>query len=223
MEQPSAVQLWGAIKDWYAEHVPEVLETLNPGADKGTLTEFEGELKREIGKGLPQGWCDVYLQNDGRNSATTTCGIFFGVTFLSLAEVHSNWHDWLSVAQEPFYDDMTESSSFYPAAAIQHKYAAAGWIPFAHDGGGNHLGVDLAPGPKGQVGQIINFGPDEENKVVIAPSFEGFLGWQLEQLQNGNIRAAAYEIDGESLQGVEVASTPVELFMDAIPKLFGPK
>ena len=83
MTQPSAAKLWEAIKVWYAEHLPEVLESLNPGVSEQALGEFEDELEREIGQRLPQSLRDVYLQNDGQDRVTI-CGMFFGLPFLSL-------------------------------------------------------------------------------------------------------------------------------------------
>ena len=222
MTQPSAVELWNAIKAWYAEHLPEVLGSLNPGISERALSEFEDELEREVGRRLPQSLRDVYLQNNGQDR-TTVCGTFFGLEFLSLEEVRRNWRDWCDIAREPFYAEMIEFSTFYPKRAIQHKYACTGWIPFAHDGGGNHLGTDVSPEPAGKVGQIINFGPDEDNKFVIAPSFEAFLAWQLEQLQNGNVRITTHNFDGRLERIAEIKHPSFEVFLDAISQLFGPK
>ena len=65
-------------------------------------------------------------------------------------------------------------------------YASPGWIPFASDSGGNCLGIDLDPGPTGTRGQVINFGRDEDEKFVLAPSMNEFLEWFADQLESGN-------------------------------------
>lgn len=222
MDQPSAVQLWGAIKAWYAEHLPEVPESLNPGASEQALREFENELKDEVSQNLPQGLRDIYLQNDGQKR-TITCGMFFGLEFLSLTELMRLWRGWKDIASNPFYAGMNEFSTSHPAAAIRQEYALTGWIPFAYDWGGNHLGVDVNPGPAGQVGQVINFGRDENNKFVIAPSFTAFLGWQLAQLQNGNFLITTENYDGGLERCVELHTPSNSHLLDAVPKLFGPK
>ena len=222
MTQPSAVELWNAIKAWYAEHLPEVLGSLNPGISERTLSEFEDELEQEVGQRLPQSLRDVYLQNNGQDK-TTVCGIFFGLEFLSLENLIDNWNVWKDIASDSFYDDLGENSTSYPPETLQTVYAHTGWIPFAYDGGGNHIGIDLSPGPAGQIGQVINFGSDEDNKFVMAPSFETFLRWQLTQLQSGNFRIVA-ENYGEGPERHLVLGTPQNShLLDAIPKLFGPK
>ncbi|NPC91257.1 hypothetical protein HOO54_03060 [Bacillus sp. WMMC1349] len=49
------------------------------------------------------------------------------------------------------------------------------WIPISSDGSGNHIGIDLDPDKEGKVGQVINFGADEEVKYVIAYQLKDFL------------------------------------------------
>jgi hypothetical protein len=53
----------------------------------------------------------------------------------------------------------------------------SGWIPLLSDWEGNHIGVDLEPGPSGKVGQVINFGRDEEEKYVLFPSVVDLVEW----------------------------------------------
>lgn len=40
---------------------------------------------------------------------------------------------------------------------VQPVFASPLWIVFADDGGGNSYALDLAPGPKGKIGQIVQF------------------------------------------------------------------
>jgi hypothetical protein len=50
----------------------------------------------------------------------------------------------------------------------------------------NHIGIDLDPGPCGVVGQVINFGRDQERKYVLARSWAHFLEDVAEELEAGN-------------------------------------
>lgn len=47
------------------------------------------------------------------------------------------------------------------------------------------VGVDLDPGEQGTVGQIINFGRDEDNKLVLAPNLAAFIPRYLTALADG--------------------------------------
>lgn len=51
----------------------------------------------------------------------------------------------------------------------------SGWIPIGGYFSGNCLGIDLNPGPEGVIGQVINFGPDDELDFQIAPDFASFM------------------------------------------------
>lgn len=43
------------------------------------------------------------------------------------------------------------------ADVVQPTYASPYWVVFADDGGGNAYAIDLAPGPQGAIGQIVQF------------------------------------------------------------------
>lgn len=62
-----------------------------------------------------------------------------------------------------------------PPLAIKPVYANYGWIPLVTDNAGNHIGVDLAPGPKGKYGQVILFGREFDTKFVVANNWGDFL------------------------------------------------
>jgi hypothetical protein len=68
---------------------------------------------------------------------------------------------------------------------VQKAYAHPAWIPVARDWGGNHIAIDLAPGPAGKWGQVIIFGRDYDCKYVIARSWAAFLAVFAEDLCSG--------------------------------------
>lgn len=73
-----------------------------------------------------------------------------------------------------------------PADAVQPNYANAGWIPLVTDNAGNHIAVDLAPGPKGIYGQVILFGREFDTKYVVADNWGDFLLSFANDLEKGN-------------------------------------
>ena len=223
MSELSAVRLWTELKVWCAEHLPEVVEALNPSAREEEVAKFDEELKQALGQGLPRGLQEVYLKNNGQNEDTPQ-GIFFGLPFLSLGEMRVQWRSWYEIAVEhaDMNEDFRKFSTIYPANSIQNVYAHTHWLPFSHDSGGNHIGLDLQPGPTGQIGQIINCGRDEDYRCVMAPSFEAFLEWTLAQYRAGNYAFTEEVFDEGPRRILNIGYPPnTTHFLDAVPTIFG--
>ncbi|XRQ07260.1 SMI1/KNR4 family protein [Actinomadura welshii] len=55
----------------------------------------------------------------------------------------------------PWEHAAMEAVSTPPGAAVQGVVGSPGWIVFGDNGGGDRIAVDLTPGPRGHVGQII--------------------------------------------------------------------
>ncbi|WP_426430108.1 SMI1/KNR4 family protein [Winogradskyella sp. HB-48] len=76
-----------------------------------------------------------------------------------------------------------EMFSSCPEDKIKKKYYHYKWIPIFHDYSGNFIGIDLDPDKKGVKGQVIIFGSDEQNMVVIADDFEEFLDLTIKEMK----------------------------------------
>lgn len=200
---------------WLNANLQEVGDDLAPGCSEAEIAEFE----RLVGRAFPEGLKVLYRWHDGQRGDADT-GPFFGLDFLSLAGAKAHWESWKKAVDDASPDDMKNLSEFCTSAtpgAVKAVYANAYWIPFAYDHGGNHLGVDLDPGENGTVGQVINFGRDEENKFVLASSMTAFLEWLVEQLESGNAVIAEEDDGGRSLNIREPESSH---FLDALEPLF---
>ena len=78
---------------------------------------------------------------------------------------------------------------------VKEVTGSAKWIPFAGPDEENYLGLDFDPGPKGTVGQVINFArisSSMERRGMCSPSFGGFLHFLSQQFANDQV-----ELDGE--------------------------
>ena len=222
MTKPEVVVLWDAVKAWFAEHLPEILETLNPGASEAVFDAFNDGVKLKTGLALSEDVRALYLENDGQRHGSVN-GVWLGLEFLSLENVREQWRDLCAIAEETDMNTQIDGCTSYPKGAIQTLYACPGWVPIAYDWGGNHIGVDVNPGPSGRVGQVINCRRDEENKFVMAPSLAAFLEWQLAQLQGGNYVIRTETSDGQLERHLEIRKPHNAHLLDAVPELFGPK
>ena len=65
-----------------------------------------------------------------------------------------------------------------------------GWIPLLRDASGVRLCLDLAPGPAGQIGQIIKLDFDDVNwcPPVVAPGWQTLLLTFAQDLETGEYR-----------------------------------
>ncbi|KTB59111.1 beta-1 3-glucan biosynthesis protein [Pseudomonas viridiflava ICMP 13104] len=203
------------LEQWLENNLPEVRADLAPGCSQASLAEFESQ----VGRAFPQGLADLYRAHDGQAGGVNT-GPFFGLTFLSLAQARNHWESWKQIVDEYSPEDMKEASAFCKSAmpgGIKEVYANQYWVPFAHDYGGNYLGVDLDPAQRGTSGQVINFGRDEDERFVVALSLETFVEWLVCQLESGNALIRDEDDGGRSLNIREPESYN---FLDSLPVLF---
>jgi cell wall assembly regulator SMI1 len=175
---------WSTIETWMKINIPEIFEALNPPASEANITELE----KLIGQPLPEDYKELYRIHDGEGEIV---GAFIATPFSSLERVKINYKNWFDLFhEEGIQEAVSPLCESHPEGAIQKTYIDLGWIAFTEDGGGNHLGVDLNPGPNGTYGQVINFGRDQEQKYVLAKSLSEFLAWFAARIEDGSIRAA---------------------------------
>jgi len=145
--------------------------------------------ERAVGRRLPDDLAGLYQLSDGQvdwaqlvqgqgggRERGRWVGSLFGAgwSFDSLQQLESGYRAWADVRGgyttdelASDFDDMVEVRGNDP---VKKLYTCPDWLPFATDGGGNSLAVDLAPEPGGTVGQVIVIGSDEDLRRVIAPS-----------------------------------------------------
>jgi len=98
-----------------------------------------------------------------------------------------------------------------PDAAVQGVVGSPGWIVFGDNGGGDRLAVDLTPGPRGHVGQVIVL--DHEQNIganLIADSLTDMVvhrtrAWQPAHRAD---RPVVARVNRWGLSGVEAAVHP---------------
>ncbi|MBD1909243.1 MULTISPECIES: SMI1/KNR4 family protein [unclassified Leptolyngbya] len=209
-------ELWFTLEHWLSQHFPEVLADLNPGCSDEELDELE----RWLNCSLPEDFRAFYKRHNGQIGEAP--GLFLGLPFLSTDALYGEWCTWQGLAEDfaKEAEDFNEESratkitgESYPHDAIKPIYINLRWIPFSHDGSGNHLGIDLDPGVAGVRGQVINFGPDENNKFVIASSLTDFVTWIITQYQMENYQKSEHSLN--------LKEPPNTHFLDAVPSLFG--
>lgn len=167
-------ELLARLDAWVAREVPLHHATLRPGVTDAALDAFEARQ----GVTLPPTLRALYRWHDGGN--------LFGLEFLSLERLAADRGLYADVAADHM-TDLDEVVVSHPPGAIRPLYVTGDWLPFLHDGGGNHVALDLYPGPAGRVGQVITVGPDESDRYVLAPDLDTFLREYLRRLEAGRV------------------------------------
>lgn len=173
---------WRRLKRWSAANLPQNGED-RPPASEEQLREFEAAIRAK----LPKDVRESYKVYDGQCAGR---GIIYGLAVVPLRESLGHWRDWVDGYGESLKDgsaaDLDSGCSSFPNGYVRPVYFDKGWVPLTYDSGGNHIGVDLNPGPKGTHGQVIVFGRDDEFHRVLALSWGQFLTDLADELEAGN-------------------------------------
>lgn len=150
---------------------------LNPGASQEEISALE----KHIGLQLPRALRELLAVHNGQDSGF---GLFFGLHFLSINGIRTNWDNWCSLEGDGLNEELQDSMSSKPEGFIKPLYLNRKWVPLTHDYGGNHIGIDYDPDMKGTSGQVIAFGRDDDEKKLKARTFEEFLSLFAQQLRS---------------------------------------
>lgn len=191
-EEAAATTL-SPLETWLKQYLPEVADSLQPGATARQLQNYANKL----GVVLPQDFVHLYHWHNGQKGKAA--GLFYGMHLMSLKaslaaceQERRYWQTYCDAESREKYPDHASST---PSGHIRVQYCNPYWLPFAHDHAGNYLGIDLSPDSQGTAGQVINFGRYEDHKKVLANSLGDFLHWLAAQWQAGNT-SVRREADG---------------------------
>jgi cell wall assembly regulator SMI1 len=185
----TATELWKRYVSWLEKNAPLAHANLAGPASAEQIAEVE----RVTGHALPEGVKEVWRLNNGQketmiaSTANDAIVCIPTLSFLSTELAISIWREWDKLRRTDVGIDELQTCGRSPEeGVVQPLYTHPGWIPLWSDPtSADFIGVDLAPDPKGQSGQIINFGRDEEEHRRYAPRFEDLLRILLEEVESG--------------------------------------
>ena len=177
--------LWNRLENCLKRQAPTLAGNLAPGAKAKAIKTFE----KAIGQALPDDLRQSLLIHHGQRPGPDgqVRPVIASIRLMSLQESFDQRNAWRNLDED---DDLQDPENFTstPRKAIQLRYSSEEWIALAVPYSSNYLGVDLKPGPKGFLGQVINFGRDEDDKFVLAWSWAWFLHDLVMELAQGNFR-----------------------------------
>jgi cell wall assembly regulator SMI1 len=142
-------------------------DDLNPPATDAEIDT----LQQQLGVALPADYVQVLKQHNGQRGLAD--GLFDGQEFLSTQNVFEQWRLWKQLFDAGRFQAMRAS----PAPGVRGDWWNPRWIPFTHDGGGNHRCLDLDPdlAGGGTVGQVITLWHDAGERAVEGRSVDEWL------------------------------------------------
>jgi cell wall assembly regulator SMI1 len=167
-----ASQVWGEIKDHLAEASPKLLKSLRKGVSPTEL----GALEKTVGHPLPDSIKAVYLANNGQKDSSnplipTEDALADGYSLMPIHDILSDW----SMLNGLLTDGEFEGRKAASDKGVRKDWWNPGWIPFAGDGEGDYLALDLVPTPEGKKGQIIQIDHESGRRKLLTSSFDEWL------------------------------------------------
>jgi len=156
---------WVELEAHLRANAPALLADLNPPASNESLHALELHL----GVDLPADYLDFLRGHDGQKGHADA--LFGDYEFLSTDRVQDAW-DFLKKqsARSDFSNDDAE-----PSIGVRNEWWNLKWIPFATNGSGDYLCMDLAPTNGGSSGQIISMWHDDGARKIKGRSFSAWL------------------------------------------------
>ena len=176
---------WMRIEKWLAEHAPASASGLNPPASAAAIAAAE----KAMGVTFPDDVRATYLRHDGQ--APDSPWIFEGWEWLSLERMVEEWQVWKGLLDGGDFEDTDGDGD---GDTVRSDWWNPGWIPLTYSGGGDHHCMDLAPGPQGENGQIIEMLHDDGNRQLLASNFSEWIAAYADRLEAGELEVTEYGI-----------------------------
>ena len=167
---------WSRIVAWVERHAPELLDHLEPGADRAELAEAEQRLSMR----LPTALRTFYALQNGT----------IGFAVFPALEPDQSAFGPLSLDEIEFIEldeDSDETEDDFDAdPGVRPEFWNPMWIPFAAAGDrGDYLMLDMAPLRGGHAGQVIEWRHDTNERRIVAPSLDVLLKQVAEGMEAG--------------------------------------
>jgi cell wall assembly regulator SMI1 len=169
--------VWSRIEAWLAANAPAIAAGLNPPASSRELAKTE----RFLGARLPQDVRLSYLRHNGQSRGSPA--MFAGWEWYSLERVRYAWQVWKGLLDRGTFAGMVNHGD---GSAVRKDWWHPAWIPVTAIDTGDHHCLDLAPGPQGTVGQVIEIWNDARLRLVVATSFREWLTDFADDLERGD-------------------------------------
>ncbi len=152
-----------------AKQNPDFEYELNSGATDAEIATLQAALPYELPK-------DYIACLKIHNGEATGIGVFDSEEFLSTEDVLFQYNIWKTLLDDGTFEDEDGAYTCEPDVGTREDWWHTGLIPFTHNGGGDHLCLDLNPTQEGHYGQIVRTWHDDLPRTIVASDFATWFG-----------------------------------------------
>jgi cell wall assembly regulator SMI1 len=149
---------WSRIEQWFATNAPDFADDLLAGA---TDTDFKA-AEQAMGVTLPDELKAIYRVHNGQDGGAP--GIAGNWEFLPLKSAVKQWQIMKGLTDKGTF----KKNTVRVKGLVRATWWNLKWVPFASNGSGNLLVVDLDPPEGGDVGQVVSYVHDDDDRECIA-------------------------------------------------------
>lgn len=168
----SVRESWKVIRSWISKNIPDFKARFDNGANAKSIKD----LAAQLGRTLPADFAES-LRCHTSGAAIIPCPHrtypSMAYSLMNPAEIVSHWQMMIELI------DIGEFANDHQrvrcSKGVVQQWLAPYWIPFATDGGGDLICIDLCPTFPGKLGQIIWVPHDSSDRAILADSMEMFL------------------------------------------------
>jgi cell wall assembly regulator SMI1 len=182
---------WRRIEGWLEVNNPPLRAALKPPASDAELAAIEAVIGAELPGDFKESW-RVHggtgdtagslipardAPGDRYGNATTPGGYYL----MPCAEILLEWRSWKLLADGGEFAGQESTGDH----GIRRAWWHPGWVPFASNGGGDSICLDLAPAAAGTVGQVITMNHETAERELLAPSYARWLAEVADLVEHG--------------------------------------
>ena len=174
------IKEWNRFEKWLEEKYMSGYKTLNVPASDEQIQQLEIALSVKLPEDFIQ-FLKIHNGQDPEVEFSWLRGIVAGEQLLSIKEIIEQCNFWNEMVANGEFDEFFEERD----NGVKGDWWNTKWIPFTHDGSGNHICIDLDPSNTGTMGQVIRMYHDDDYRPVEAPSFQEWFAQYLDRLEAG--------------------------------------
>jgi cell wall assembly regulator SMI1 len=176
---PEVSELWQRVEELLNQREADERAELRPGASDKDFKQLEDNL----GKKLPKEFRASYRIHNGQVPGVDLVPAVSPddeqYELMTLEGILGEWHSLKELLDGGDFADLAAA----PAPEVKDAWWSPAWVPFATNGAGDHLCLDLEPTRNGSRGQVISVSHESAAREVVAGSFNAWLFTLLEQLR----------------------------------------